>query len=276
VKRSTAFFCGFFVCCLLGFILVSRYRADDYAPLGFPFAEELGNAESAATPRHDGRQRRGIALDIPVSANSVSDLRPCGEGFAFAAQDPTFGLASLGGPVRALQGPRTADMRGKKRTGLEISGEAATVRFGLGEGEEKPVLSISLRARSATRPAPSPASRPRAFEDLPVTDWRTATSRKFKGIKDRPQELRKGLRACGAARPLRLRARDGVVCPRLRHRGQADMGTLSLSAGSRLSSPSSCLRKSAYPRPGTGYCAHPYRSSRPPKAAASCATACSR
>jgi hypothetical protein len=126
-------------------------------------------------------RRRGP--DIPVSANTVIDLRPCGESFAFAAQDPAFGLANAGGPARTLQGPRTADMRAKVRTALEISGDGASVRFGLGYGEEKPVL-FDLAAGSLADSPDAPAGlAPARIEGLPVTDWENSVEPKFKGVK---------------------------------------------------------------------------------------------
>ena len=88
------------------------------------------------------------------------DLRPCGDGFAFAAQDPAFGRSSPGGAAETLQGPRTADMRAKFGRLFEISSDAASVRFGLGYGEEKPVL-FDLAAGSLTD-SPERFRRPRA------------------------------------------------------------------------------------------------------------------
>jgi hypothetical protein len=126
-------------------------------------------------------RRRGP--DVPVSANTVSDLRPCGDGFAFAAQDPAFGLASPGGAAKTPQGPRAADMRGKLGTALEISGDGANVRFGLGEGDDKPVL-FDIAAGSLTDSSASPAGlAPARVEGLPVTDWENSESPKFKGVK---------------------------------------------------------------------------------------------
>ena len=126
-------------------------------------------------------QRRGP--DISVSANSVRDLRPCGDGFAFAAYDPAFGLASPGGAAKTLQGPRTADMRDKVRTALEISGDGASVRFGLGYGEEKPVLFDLAAGSLADSPGAPTGLAPARIEGLPVTDWVNNYEPKFKGVK---------------------------------------------------------------------------------------------
>jgi Caspase domain/WD domain, G-beta repeat len=126
-------------------------------------------------------QRRGP--DIPVSASTVMDLRPCGDGFAFAAGDPAFGLVSPGGATETLQGPRTADMRDKLGTALEISGDGASVRFGLGDREEKPVL-FDLAAGSLADAPRAPAGlAPARIDGLPVTDWENSFEPKFKGVK---------------------------------------------------------------------------------------------
>ena len=126
-------------------------------------------------------QRRGP--DIPVSADTVMDLRPCGDGFAFAAADPAFGLASPSGAAETLQGPRTADMRDKLGTALEISGNGASVRFGLGYGEEKPVLFDLAAASLADAPGAPAGLAPARVDGLPVTDWEDSYEPKFEGGK---------------------------------------------------------------------------------------------
>ncbi|MFZ0207449.1 MAG: WD40 repeat domain-containing protein, partial [Roseiarcus sp.] len=128
----------------------------------------------------DGRRR---GADIPISSNTVMDIRPCGDGFAYAAYDPIFGLASAGGMVKLLQGPRTADMRGKTQNGLEISSDGETVHFGLGVGDDKPVL-FDVAAGSLANSPSAPASlAPARIDGLPVTDWKNGHEPKFKDIK---------------------------------------------------------------------------------------------
>ena len=111
------------------------------------------------------------------------DLRPCGDGFAFAAADPVFGLASPGGAVQTLQAPRTADMREKLGTALEISGDGASVRFGLGDWEEKPVLFDLAAASLADSPGAAAGLAPARVDGLPVTDWVNSFEPQFKGVK---------------------------------------------------------------------------------------------
>ena len=111
------------------------------------------------------------------------DLRPCGEGFAYATADPAFGLASPGGSVKVLQGPRTADMRGKFGKALEISGDGAIVRFGLGNGDDKPVLFDVAAGSLANSPVAPAGLAPARIDGLPVTDWKNSYEPKFKDIK---------------------------------------------------------------------------------------------
>ncbi len=156
-------------------------------------------------------RRRGP--DIAVSASTVMDLRPCGDGFAFAAADPAFGLASPGGAVETLQAPRTASMRGKVRTALEISGDGASVRFGLGYGEEMPVLFDVGAGSLADSPGGPAGLAPARVEGLPATDWEDSFAPKFKGVKIGLDNYENGLaRARGSARPLRLSHSGRSTC----------------------------------------------------------------
>ena len=66
-----------------------------------------------------------------------------------------------------LQGPRTADMRDKVGSAFAVSRDALSVRFGLGYGDEKPVV-FDLAAASLTdSPSLPPASRRRKVDGLP-------------------------------------------------------------------------------------------------------------
>ena len=126
-------------------------------------------------------QRRGA--DIPISFSTLMDIQPCGEGFAYAAANPAFGLVSADGVVKVLQGPRTADMRGKTQNGLEISRDGETVRFGLGVGDDKPVL-FDLAAGSLQDSPSMPAGlSPARIGGLPVSDWRDNYAPKLGGVK---------------------------------------------------------------------------------------------
>ena len=128
----------------------------------------------------DGRRR---GLDVPISSDTLMDLLPCGEGFAYAAADPAIGLVDAGGLVKVLQGPHTADMRGKTGKGLEISGDAETVRFGLVYGEGKPVLFDVAAGTFVDSPNPIAGLAPARVDGMPVTDWIDNEAPKFRGVK---------------------------------------------------------------------------------------------
>ena len=155
----------------------------------------------------------------------MTDLRACGEGFAYAAADPAFGLVNASGSVERLQGPRTFDFRGVIGNELAISSDGVMVRFVLGVGDDKRVL-FDVRAGSlADSTDASVRLAPARIDGLPVTDWENGTAPKFKGVKIGPRELRKGSLARGSARRVRLRFGDRLVCPRFRLGGQADVAT---------------------------------------------------
>ena len=132
--------------------------------------------------RFDVRGRRHGA-DVAVSNTRIEDIQSCGDGFAFAAGDPAFGLLSPQGAVTTLKGPRTADMRGKAGTALTVSRDASSVRFGLADEEAKPVV-FDLAAASLTDSPNLPSEfAPARVDGLPVTDWQNNYAPKFNDAK---------------------------------------------------------------------------------------------
>jgi WD40 repeat protein len=122
--------------------------------------------------------------DIAASADTVFDIQPCGDGFAFAGGGPAaFGLLSAQGVAKTLQDPHTADMRDKRGSAFALTPDAASVRFGLGDREQKPVL-FDLAAATLTDSASLPSGFLTAKVDgLPVTDWEENYEPKFNGAK---------------------------------------------------------------------------------------------
>jgi Caspase domain/WD domain, G-beta repeat len=119
--------------------------------------------------------------DLGVSGNTIMDIQPCGDGFAYAAQDPAFGLLSARGSATTLQGPRTADMRDKVGSAFTVAHDAASVRFGLDDGEAKPVLFDLAATSLAESPNAPPGLTPPRIDGLPVTDWKNEDKPKFDG-----------------------------------------------------------------------------------------------
>jgi WD40 repeat protein len=131
----------------------------------------------------DGRKAQP---DVPVSDDTIQSLVPCGEFIAFAAQDPRFGLLRADGTAVTLQKGRTFDARNKLGATFTLSEDATRLRFGLGFGDDTPVV-FNLTA-GTLRDAPSPIAgliEP-SVTGLAVTDWQNTYNPLFKG---RPIEL---------------------------------------------------------------------------------------
>ncbi len=120
--------------------------------------------------RFDANGRREGAENL-VSSDTIDDIKPCGDGFAFGTQDPSFGLLSSQGVATTLQGPRTADMRGKRGSAFTVSHDASSVRFGLGLGEKKPVAFDLAAASVINSPNPASGFAPAQVDGLQITDW---------------------------------------------------------------------------------------------------------
>jgi hypothetical protein len=132
--------------------------------------------------RFDVNGRR-VGADIAVSSNSVQDIQACGDDFIFAASDPAFGLLSARGVATTLQGPRTAEMREKLGSALTVSRDASSVRFGLEDGEEKPVVFDFYAASLTDSPNPPSGFQPARVDGLAATDWQNGYQPKFNGAK---------------------------------------------------------------------------------------------
>ena len=126
-------------------------------------------------------RRQGV--DTPVGDNTVHDIQPCGEGFAFATAEPSFGLFSSKGDVSILGGRRSADMREKLGRALALSPDASLVRFGLGFGGREPIafsLSDASVVESLTVSRNLVSAQP---SGLPVANWHNDPSPAFNGTK---------------------------------------------------------------------------------------------
>jgi hypothetical protein len=132
--------------------------------------------------RFDANGRRK-GEDVVASHDTIMDVRPCGDGFAFAAADPAFGFLSSQGASKTLLGPRTLDMLVNLGSAFAVSQDASSVRFRL-EQREKRLVVFDLVTASLTD---SP-SLPRGFatariDGLPVTGWMDNDAPKFKNAK---------------------------------------------------------------------------------------------
>ena len=122
-------------------------------------------------------QRQGP--DVAVSSNTIMSIRPCGDGFAFATYEPSFGVLSAEGAAVELQGPHTADMLHKVGTAFTVSSDATSVRFELDRGEREPVVFDIAAASLDDSPSLPPAFAPAKVDGLPITNWRRSTTPRF-------------------------------------------------------------------------------------------------
>jgi hypothetical protein len=83
---------------------------------------------------------RKLGTDIAVADNTVMSLAPCGDGVAFGAQDPVFGLLHADGSVATLGRGHTVDMRNKLSEAFAVSADGTRLRLGLGPGAAQPAL----------------------------------------------------------------------------------------------------------------------------------------
>jgi WD40 repeat protein len=142
--------------------------------------------------KRDGKRLGSYA---PAALDTIMDVRRCGDGFVFAAADPAIGRLGSDGKATTLQRPRTADMRDKVGDAFALSADGATVRFGLGDGQAKPVV-FDLLAASLSDAGSRPMGLAAPLIDgMPVSDWRNNQAPKFQGapIALEPSEISRAL-----------------------------------------------------------------------------------
>ena len=123
---------------------------------------------------------RGKRAEAPLSRDTIMQLLPCGAGIAAGAADPAFGLIAADGGKRVWQEGVTADMRDKKRDAFAIAADGRSVRFGLGQAAEDPVLFDLAAFRLADAPQTAGFAPPKT-SGLAVSDWENSTAPKLNG-----------------------------------------------------------------------------------------------
>ena len=124
---------------------------------------------------------RGKRAEAPLSQDAIMQLLPCGAGIAAGAADPAFGLIAADGGKRVWREGVTADMGGKKRDAFAIAADGRSVRFGLGQGAEAPVLFDLAAFRLADAPQTPAGFAPPKTSGLAVSDWEDNTAPKLNG-----------------------------------------------------------------------------------------------
>ena len=124
---------------------------------------------------------RGRRSDVPLSADIIMQVLPCGDGMAAGAGDPAFGLSGPDGAKRVWQEGVTADMRDKKREAFTLSSDGGRVRFGLGQGEATPVLFDLAAFDLRNAPQADPGLAAPKISGIAVSEWENDRALKLAG-----------------------------------------------------------------------------------------------
>jgi hypothetical protein len=114
---------------------------------------------------------RGQGRDVALSKSTIGQLLPCRDSIAVGAQDPAFGLISAAGQKLIWQEGALPDMRGKRGADFTVSDDGGKVRFGLGSGNDKPVLFDLMTGRLTDQPQPVSGLAAPETESLKLSDW---------------------------------------------------------------------------------------------------------
>jgi WD40 repeat protein len=120
--------------------------------------------------------------EVPLSRNSILELLPCGpDGIAASATDPALGVLALSGAKRGWQENVTADMRDKKREAFAMSYDTKQVRFGLGQGKDRPVMFDLTAFDLVDSPETPDGFITPDITGLNLTDWENNAAPKLNG-----------------------------------------------------------------------------------------------
>ena len=189
---------------------VEVYRAENLQRLFAADTADVGNGDlskvawSAAGARlyAGGRYRgqgarlvriwdqegHGKGRDAAAARNTIMQLLPCGDTIAVGAADPAFGLISLDGEKLVWQDGAIADMRDKLRSNFTVSNDGSRVRFGLGYGNESPVLFDLAAGRLTDQPQPAADLAEPDTQSLRLSDWEDNYTPKLDGAPLRLKE----------------------------------------------------------------------------------------
>ena len=124
----------------------------------------------------------GPGRDISGPLTTIMHLLPCGDGIAFGAAEPAFGLLDAKGNRRTWQDSVQPDMRGKRFEHFTVSADGRRVRFGFKEYGGDPVLFDLAMATLTDAGAAIADLGGGDTQGLPVTDWMNDPRPKFAGV----------------------------------------------------------------------------------------------
>jgi len=119
---------------------------------------------------------QGVRSARPAARRNITSIQPCGNGFAIAAADPSFGLLDRDGGVHLAREGAVTDLRGIDK-GLQVARDGRQVRFGIDFGKAKPLL-FDLPHGTLTVDATASGLAPPLTRGLSVSAWlRSVVSR---------------------------------------------------------------------------------------------------
>jgi WD40 repeat protein len=142
------------------------------------------------------QEGRGKGRNVAVAQSTIEQLLPCGDKIAVGAAEPAFGLISSSGEKLVWQESAIADMRGKLRSNFTVSNDGSKVRFGLGAGDESPVLFDLAAGRLTDQLRPAAGLAEPDTTSLQLSDWVDNRTPKLDG---QPLELKESVGARSVA-----------------------------------------------------------------------------
>jgi hypothetical protein len=124
---------------------------------------------------------RGKRKTCPGAKSTIMDLATWGQGLAFGAADPAFGLLDANGKRALFHGPPMADLREKHAEHSLVSSDGRRARFGLKPSSQEPWLFDLAAMKLVPSPAAPPDLRLADVKSLPVDGWINTTEPKLGG-----------------------------------------------------------------------------------------------
>jgi WD40 repeat protein len=144
-------------------------------------AGQYRDAQGAYPVRIWDKEGRGKGRNVAVARDTIRQLLPCRDAIAVGTADPALGLISLAGEKLVWQESAIADMRVKLRSNFTVSNDGSKVRFGLGVGNESPVLFDLTAGRLTDQPQPAAGLAEPDTRSLKISDWENNDTPKLDG-----------------------------------------------------------------------------------------------
>jgi WD40 repeat protein len=127
------------------------------------------------------REGRRLGDPLPLSDNTIRDLKPCKDAIVASTGDPGFALLDANGLIKLWKTGVAPDMRDKVREAFTIAPNAEQIRIGLGAGAEDPVVFDLIQSTVTAGPNAVPGFNAPLTEGLPVSNWENQYTPTFGG-----------------------------------------------------------------------------------------------